>query len=176
MDITNRKTESFLKVLVPNQKRIFSYIATMVPNYADAEDIMQEVVGLLWKKFSEYTPNTDFVAWALTIAKYKIYEYYKDVKRANRKLSNETIRILEKESSTTSADYNLHLEAVKKCIQKLDAKDYKLVHLRYEMNQNVKYMASRFGISVQSIYKSLARIHNVLMWCVNRQLRREEPF
>ena len=174
MEQANKETENFLKVLVPNQKRIFSYIATLIPNYADAEDVMQEVVGLLWRKYADYTPNTDFVAWALTVARYKVYEYYKDIKRAQRKLSNETIRVLEKESSSAEADYNLHLEAVKKCIRKLDQKDYKLIQLRYELNQNVKHIASRFGLSVQSIYKNLARIHNILMWCVNRQLRREE--
>lgn len=172
--MANKETESFLKVLVPNQKRIFSYIATLIPNYADAEDVMQEVVGLLWRKFADYTPHTDFVAWALTVAKYKVYEYYKEIKRNQRKLSNETIRILERESSTSASDYTVHLEAVKKCIQKLDAKDYRLIQLRYELNENVKHIASRFGRSVQSVYKSLARIHNILLWCVNRQLRREE--
>lgn len=172
--MVNQGTESFLKVLVPNQKRIFSYIATLIPNYADAEDVMQEVVGLLWKKYEDYTPNTDFVAWALTIARYKVYEYYKDVKRNQRKLSNETVRVLEKESLTTSDEYNLHLEAVKKCIQKLDMKDYKLIQLRYELNENVKYIASRFGLSVQSVYKSLTRVHNILMRCVNHQIHQEE--
>ncbi len=172
--MANKETESFLQVLVPNQKRIFSYIATLIPNYADAEDVMQEVVGLLWRKYENYTPHTDFVAWALTIAKYKVYEYYKDVKRNKRKLSNETIRILEKESFTSEDQYNLHLEAVKKCIQKLDMKDYKLIQLRYELNQNVKIIASRFGRSVQSIYKRLSRIHNILLLCVNRQIHQEE--
>lgn len=172
--MANQETESFLKVLVPNQKRIFSYIATLIANYADAEDIMQEVVELLWKKYAEYTPNTDFVAWAVAIARYKVYEYYKDVKRNQRKLSNETVRILEKESNTTADEYNSHLEAVKKCIQKLDIKDYKLIQLRYELNENVKHIASRFGRSVQSVYKSLTRVHNILMRCVNRQIHQEE--
>lgn len=172
--MANIETETFLKILVPNQKRIFSYIATLIPNYADAEDVMQEVISLLWRKYADYTPNTDFVAWALTVAKFKVYEYYKDIKRNQRKLSNETIRVLEKESFVTEDLYKGHLEAVKNCIKKLDTKDYKLIQLRYEMNENVKYIASRFGLSVQSIYKNLARIHNVLLLCVNRRLRQEE--
>ncbi len=173
--MANIETETFLKILVPNQKRIFSYIATLIPNYADAEDVMQDVVSLLWRKFPDYTPNTDFVAWALTVARYKVYEYYKNVQRNKQKLSNETVRILEKESSvTTDKGYSRHLEAVKTCIQKLDINDYKLIQLRYELNETVKHIAGRFGHSVQSIYKSLARIHTLLMSCVNRQLRRED--
>jgi RNA polymerase sigma-70 factor (ECF subfamily) len=171
--MANQETENFLKIFVPSQKRIFSYIATLIPNYADAEDIMQEVIGLLWRKFPEYTPQTDFIAWALTIARYKVYEYYKEVKRGRRKLSNETLRVLEKESAAAGESYDLHLEAVKKCVRKLENKDYKLVQLRYELNESVKHIASRFGCSVQSIYKSLARIHGILLRCVNRQLNGE---
>jgi RNA polymerase sigma-70 factor (ECF subfamily) len=170
----DKKTESFLKILMPNQKRIFSYIVTLVPNYADAEDVMQNVTEFLWRRYSDYRPNTDFVAWALTITKYKIHEYYKDKKRNRQRLSNETIRILEKEVSTRKSDFDSNLEAVKNCVKKLDTNDYKLIQIRYEADQNVKSIASRFGQSVQSIYRHLSRIHIVLLRCIHRQLRQED--
>ncbi|MCK5000968.1 MAG: sigma-70 family RNA polymerase sigma factor [Anaerohalosphaera sp.] len=173
--MNNRETESFLKLLMPNQKRIFSYIVTLIPNYADAEDVMQEVVNVLLRKYSDYTPNTDFVAWALTITRYKIYEYYKEKKRDQQRLSNETVRFLDKESSTKGPDFDSNLEAVKKCIGKLDAKDYKLIQLRYEMDQNVKSISLRFGRSVQSIYRNLSRVHNILLRCISRHLHQEGP-
>lgn len=169
----DKKTDSFLKLLIPNQKRIFSYIVTLIPNYADAEDVMQEVAGVLLKKYSDYTPNTDFVAWALTITKFKVYEYYKTKKREKQRLSNETIRILDKESSSQSSDFDSNLEAVKKCIAKLNANDYDLIQMRYELDQNVKNISARFGRSMQSIYRNLSRVHNILLRCIHRQLHEE---
>lgn len=171
--MNNKETETFLKLLMPNQKRIFSYIVTLIPNYADAEDVMQEVVNVLLRKYSDYTQNTDFVAWALAITRYKIYEYYKDKKRAKQRLSNETVRFLDKESSTKGPEFDSNLEAVKKCIGKLDINDYKLIQMRYELDQDVKSIASRFGRSVQSIYRKLSRVHNILLRCISRQLNQE---
>ena len=46
----NDDTKYFVSKLMPHHNRLFSYILKMVPNYSDAEDVMQEVVSLLWKK------------------------------------------------------------------------------------------------------------------------------
>jgi RNA polymerase sigma-70 factor (ECF subfamily) len=167
--MANKDTESFLRLLVPNQKRIFSYIAKLIPNYADSEDVMQEVTELLWRKYAEYAPDTDFIAWALMIAKFKVFEYYKECKRHKNRLSNETVRILEKESQVSGDAYNAHLEAVNKCLKKLNMNDYNLIKLRYELNEKVRVTAARLGCSVQSVYSNLARIHNALLLCVNRE-------
>lgn len=169
----DKKTESFLMLLLPNQKRIFSYIVTLIPNYTDAEDVMQEVTSTLLRKYSDYTPNTDFVAWALTVTRYKVYEYYKAKKRDQQKLSKETVRILDMETPAKGSGFDSNLEAVKKCITKLDTNDYKLVQMRYELDQNVKTIAARFGRSVQSIYRNLSRVHNILLRCISRQLNQE---
>ncbi len=166
--------DSFLELLIPNQKRLFSYIVKLIPNYSDAEDVMQEVVQLLWKKYSDYVPNTDFIAWALSIARYKVFEYYKESKRNQQRLSNETVRILEKESLISNKEFDRHLEAIKTCLDKLKQSDYLLIKLRYELNEKVKSIAARFGCSVQNIYRNLTRVHNLLLSCVNRQYHREE--
>jgi len=76
MDNEDIKTGSkaFLALLVPNQMRIQAFILTLVPNVADAEDIYQETVYVMWDKISTFEIGTDFVAWAVTIAKFKILE------------------------------------------------------------------------------------------------------
>ena len=172
--MTHSENDNFLKLLIPNQKRIFSYIVRLIPNYADAEDVMQEVAELLWKKYSEYKPGTDFLAWALAVARYKVYEYYKENKRNQQRLSNETVRILEKEAQQQYDKEDHRIDAIKNCLIKLSLDDYKIVKLRYELNEKVANIAARYGCSVQSIYNNLTRIHDALMLCVKRQLRQED--
>ncbi len=172
--MSNSENNNFLKLLIPGQKRIFSYIVRLIPNYADAEDVMQEVVELLWKKFSEFKPDTDFLAWALVIARYKVYEYYKENKRSKQRLSNETVRILEKEAQLQDKQEDFRIDAIKKCVLKLNSSDYKIVKLRYELNEKVTNIAVQYGCSVQSIYNNLTRIHDALMLCVKRHMRQED--
>jgi RNA polymerase sigma-70 factor (ECF subfamily) len=71
----NRNTDNFLSLLLPNQKQILAYIMTYVPNRSDADDILQNTLSILWKKFDRYEPGSDFLAYAVTIAKYEILSY-----------------------------------------------------------------------------------------------------
>ena len=41
------KSDIFLKLLVPNQKRILAYILRYVPNRSDADDILQNQISVL---------------------------------------------------------------------------------------------------------------------------------
>ena len=52
-------------LMTRHQRQIFGYIYTLVPNRADAEDILQETSLVICEKFDEFKEGTDFVAWAL---------------------------------------------------------------------------------------------------------------
>ena len=78
------KTEEskiFISLLMPAQKRIYAYIAYHVPNRNDSDDVFQEVVATLISKFGEYEEGTDFLKWAIAVAKYKILSLHRDRKR-----------------------------------------------------------------------------------------------
>ncbi|MCK4629078.1 MAG: hypothetical protein KAT56_08735, partial [Sedimentisphaerales bacterium] len=62
-DISN--TERFLKLLMANDKRIYAFILTLVPGRIDADDLMQETVTIMWRKFDDFEPGRDFVAWGI---------------------------------------------------------------------------------------------------------------
>src|SRR5436190_19336309 len=55
-------------LLTRHQRQIFSYIYVLVPNRADAEDLLQETSVVICEKFHEFREGTDFVAWACQIA------------------------------------------------------------------------------------------------------------
>ena len=74
-------TQKFLGYYVQNQKRIYGYILSVVSNWSDVEDILQDTTSLMWKKFDEFTEGTSFSGWGIQIAKYKVLEF----RRKNRK-------------------------------------------------------------------------------------------
>ena len=59
------------RLLAQYEPRLRGFILTLCPNWADAEDIAQEVKLRLWEQFDEYDPARDFGAWACTIAPIK---------------------------------------------------------------------------------------------------------
>ena len=60
--------QRFLSLFLRSEREIFRYVAVLVPNVADAEDIVQQTALALWEKFGAYDPNRPFTPWACRFA------------------------------------------------------------------------------------------------------------
>ena len=54
----NVDVEEFVRLLMAHERQIFTYILTLLPHVADAEDVLQETSIVLWRKFPEYQAGT----------------------------------------------------------------------------------------------------------------------
>lgn len=172
-NLKGSQTEQFLHLLLPNEKRIFAFILSLIPRRCDADDILQDTITVMWRKFSEYQPGTDFVAWGVTIAKYRILKFR--TKNGNSKIqfSENAVNLLQKDSGELFQMMDSRLDALKLCVKKLCTSDLELVQMRYEQDVVVQKIAERFGRSVQAIYKKLAKIHCMLAKCIQKTLAAE---
>ena len=60
--------QRFLSLFLRSEREIFRYVAALVPNVADAEDIVQQTALSLWEKFDAYDPTQPFTPWACRFA------------------------------------------------------------------------------------------------------------
>src|SRR5947207_7903177 len=60
--------QRFLSLFLRSEREIFRYVAALVPNVADAEDIVQQTALALWEKFDAYDPSQPFTPWACRFA------------------------------------------------------------------------------------------------------------
>src|SRR3954447_9726223 len=60
--------QRFLSLFLRSEREILRYVAAMVPNVADAEDIVQQTALVLWEKFAAYDPALPFTPWACGFA------------------------------------------------------------------------------------------------------------
>lgn len=168
--------KEFIELLTKNYCRINSFIFCMVPNEVDSEDIMQETTALMWEKFDQYKSGTNFVAWALTIARYKILSYQRDKKRNRIQFDDQVTEMIETASRAKLINDNTveKISALKQCIQKLPKKQRKIIQLKYSNGLSNKILADNEGISVPTVYRYLSRIYLNLLNCVNQSLTPEE--
>src|ERR1043165_4468852 len=64
--------ERFTLLWTAAQPVVGSYIASLVPNFQEAEDLLQEVALVLLRKFPEYGPQRPFLPWAIGVAKFQV--------------------------------------------------------------------------------------------------------
>lgn len=173
----NENTSDFLKVRTPfvklltaNHARIYAYIISMVPNDSDADDIMQETAAVMWKNFSQFEPGTNFVSWAVTIAKYQILNYRKQNKRSRLFLSDEAYELLISETEKVQEQTRDRLQALRKCLKKLSSKDQQFIRMRYYDGSSARIVAQKAGTSIDAVYRYTARLNHWLLSCVQRTL------
>jgi RNA polymerase sigma-70 factor (ECF subfamily) len=124
------REERFLRLLLAHQRRIFAYVLALVPHWSDAEDVVQETSAVLWRKFDDFEPGTDFAAWALSVARYQVLNFRKKQRRGPGRLSDQTVEALAERLLAVERQADARLTALENCLQKLSSKDRDLVQLR----------------------------------------------
>ncbi len=166
--------DQFVDLLTANQGPIFGYIYAAVRNLDDAEELYQLTSIVLWRKFSEFRSGSDFVGWALRVAKYEILHFQRDRRRRAVFFSDEVLsRLASAQAAFDSDTERLRQEALAKCVDALAPDDRQLVQACYGTHDSIKEVARRMGRSAQTLYNSLSRIRRLLFDCVNLRLVRE---
>ena len=174
MENENAKHDLYIRLLMSHQNRIFTFIHMLVPGDQDAEDIMQETASTLWEKFDSFQPGSDFAAWAVTIARYKILNFRRSKKNSMVQYSSQTLEALATYASEHIKKELTLKDYLKECLQKLSLQDRSLVQMRYAQSNTVKAMAERLGRSPHGLQSSLSRILLSLMECIGRKKTAEE--
>ena len=166
MNNKDTNTGQFLDLLMHNQMRIYAYVLSLVRNYHDADDIMQNTVQTMYQKYEESLPVNNFVAWGIQIAHFKILDYRKRKVNSHIAYDNQLFEklVLVAEQEIQNADDRL--EKLAKCLKRLSPRARKLIELRYYQDLKPRQISSLLGLSILNVYKSMSRIHGTLLECV----------
>lgn len=165
----HERSKQFLILFTENQKRLFSYILSLVPQRFDAEDIMQQTVLEMWGKFDQYKTGTNFLAWGITFAKFLILKH-RNKHHKPQVLPPEMFDLILGQTDRFSKHTQNHTQALQNCIEKLGVVESRIIRLRYEEGYQITKVADTLGQTANVIYKSLAKIHTSLLLCIRRTL------
>jgi RNA polymerase sigma-70 factor (ECF subfamily) len=168
-----RNPTEFVTLWGTHSRRVYAYILTLVYNVADAEDILQETIATLWEKFDEFEPGTDFGAWAVRIAYFKVCNWLHK-RKPMEPLDEALLGLLTNETAAAADLLDTQFIALSKCIGKLSSTQRELIEVRYSGNNSVQQAATRVGRSVHYVYRALRRVHEQLFKCIQRQLAAEK--
>lgn len=168
-----QRTEEFIRLFTKCEPRIFAYILTLVPNFSDAEDVLQQTNLVMWRKFDDFERGSDFLSWGRSIAHFEVLAMRKRKQRAAVRFSDDFVEAVAGDVVARSGSLDARHIALAACLEKLKARDRELVHLRYQPEATTQSVADRVGRSVDAVYKALNRIRQSLWECINRTLSAE---
>lgn len=169
------KNRLFLSLFLQNQRRLYAYILTLLPNRADADDVLQETSLVMWDKFDAGQPPGDFLAWARRVAYHKVLDFYKKTHRAEARLSRVFLERVAGSAAERGDALRLddRREALAACFEKLAPKDRDLLTRRLARGATTRSTSEQLGRSVDAVYKALAKVRHSLLECVQKSLARE---
>lgn len=159
----------FLKLFLAHNNQLFSYILTLVPNYSDAEDLLQETASLMWEKFDTYRPGSSFWAWARQIARYKVANYYR-VKKSFFQVDEALLEDLGDAHERMVQYLNEQKAALTGCLKKLKQEDLNLIRMKYFQNLSFAEIARQTRRSIHTLYKRVAFVYFLLEDCIQKTL------
>ena len=168
---TPRANDEFVRRFVRSQQDLYAYILTLVPNIADAQDILQETAIALWAKADEYRLEEPFMPWAARFAWFQVRKFRMYQARRHRHvvaLSDEALAALAAdrakfESETADLD-----QILQQCVEKLADDDRTLLGQRYDRKTSIREVARQRGVEPAQLYKRLGRIRQALLDCIHR--------
>ncbi|TWT80773.1 RNA polymerase sigma factor CarQ [Planctomycetes bacterium CA13] len=167
------KEEAFMRLFLQSERRILGFVLSLVPNMADAEDLLQETCTTMWRKYDAFEPGTNFAAWGITIARYQVLRYRRKKQTSKVLFSEPTMLMIAEAAGQLSSQSDVRAEALQSCLSELREKDHQLIQLKYFAENSTKEVSAQVGRSVESVYKSLNRIHDRLLYCIRQSLRAE---
>ena len=161
------------RLWVQSQSVISAYITANVFDMHHAEDLVQEVAQIVAEKFATFDRNRSFLSWALGIARNRVLKYYRSRSRERLILSEHALSRLENAMERVAHEAEDRRAALRTCLEHIQGRRREVLELRYSENTSIIEIATRFGMSSDSVFVMLHRIRTVLYGCIHRQLARE---
>lgn len=161
---------NFIQLVFENDRRIYAYIYVLVPNQAEADDLFQDTITVMWEKFDTFRTRSDFGAWGVGIAYNLIRNYRRAKARSRLRFEEDIEQLLESETRGVVSRIDFRVEALKKCMFRLNQDSRDILKYKYEINYTTKIIAEKIGCSLKAVYVKLARANDYLLRCIRRTL------
>lgn len=160
--------QRFLSLFLRSEREVFRYVAALVPNIADAEDIVQQTALALWEKFEDYDPSQPFTPWACRFALNKTRQWMERRQRWKLLLDGGLAEELALRHEQMRPDIEARLRCLEGCLARLPEDQRSLVEGYYYRREDISQLAVKSGRTPPATYKALQRIRQSLQDCIER--------
>jgi len=166
--------ERFVRLFAQVRDNLFAYVFSLLPHWSDAEDVFQQTSLVLWRKFGEFRPDSDFLAWACKTAFYEVRNFRRTASRNRLRFNDALLEQLAEERDVSPQRESRRRDFLLDCIPKLSDDQRVLLCRAYEGETTIRQLAGELHRSPQTIYNRLNLLRRTLFDCVETAAKRQE--
>ena len=164
--------KDFIRLFLASERELLRYVMVLIPNPADARDVVQETAADLWEKIDQYDPGKPFVAWACRFALNEARMFLRKQERLSR-LADDVVDILQEQRVEMADQLDARRTYLRECLRELPKAQSDIVRAHYFDDLETPELSRRFEKSIEAIYKLLQRTRRSLQQCIERKIAME---
>ncbi len=165
----NEQYQQAIRYWTLAQPMVSAYVASIVRDFRDRDDLLQNISVAALESFSSYDPSRPFNGWVMGIAKNQIGTYLRERKRHQLVFDAETIDLLAVAFDDVESEQHHKLDHLQDCFSKLEGRARQLCELRYQNDLKPAAIAGLLGMTANSVAKSLQRVRDMLRQCIDKR-------
>ena len=160
---------------IVNQYKLMirSYIASILFNQSDIDDLTQETFITAYKKLADFDTTKDFSYWIRGIARFKMTNYMRATKRRSQMATNFKEKVVEIISPDLEERFKLEtddgIKALLQCISKLP-QNMRLIVKSGLNGIKAQNLAEEINSTPGAIYNLQYRANGLLRDCVRKEI------
>jgi RNA polymerase sigma-70 factor (ECF subfamily) len=165
-----QRSERFVVLWTAAQPTIAAYIRTLVPDFQQAEEVLQRVAVRMVRKFDEYDPTRSFAGWAIGFAKKEVLYYRRQRATDKHRFSDAVVEQLSDTFQQLVEEADPVREALARCVEQLEGRSKLVIELRYGHNLTSAKIAEKMDLSAGAVRMLLSRVRLLLKECIERRV------
>ncbi len=166
------ETERLAALWVKAQPTLSAYVVSVLGDFNQAEDVVQQTAMAVVRKFREYDPQRPFVNWALGIARLEILRHLRAKSRDKHVFHESMTEELARVFQSLSGELDAQRQALRECLEQIEGRSRQVLQLRYEHDLKPAALAEQLGMNSEAVRSLLYRVRAALRECVERRARK----
>lgn len=158
----------FVQLLTAEQDSLLRYIATLLGDVNDANNVLQQTNIVLWRKADDFEAGTSFRAWARKVAYFQTLAFIRDQKRD--KLVFDEVLVQQLATEQKIEDEDERQIALRRCLEELPENSLDILRMRYAPGGSIRSIALKHKMNEGAVKMSLVRIRRSLVQCIESKL------
>ena len=172
MDTPDSKRDRVLRAALEHRVELLAYARSLLGNYAEADDAVQEAMLVVVRKFDQFRDGTSMLSWCRAIVRLEVLRIKQERSLAER-LLDDAIDAAFEEFQTAQRRDNAQLwhEALERCLGRVPKRGRRVLQARFVDELSYQQIGQRVGMTLEAVRKALFRLKKQVRSCVEISLR-----
>jgi RNA polymerase sigma-70 factor (ECF subfamily) len=174
----DRTHGEFLRLYTSALPALRAFVLAHLPDFHEAEDALQRSAMVLWDKFGDFRPGSDFAAWAFAVARREVLRSRRGAARSRLVLTDDLSGQVGEQLSAGAGEIDARRAHLAHCVDRLPETSRRALDMKYGRGLAAAKIAEALSVTVNAVRLTLYRARRAIAECLRRSAAaapREDP-